>query len=150
MRFLLASVLALVTLAGGAQAAVLSDISGRVAINTGGGFQPVGGVIEVSAGTLVMAAPGGSARIVYGQNCEVRVRPGRVYTVSEDSSCVAGLTRDGGGSLKDGGMVASGDPGAYAGAGAESLFSPSNLVLGLFAGGIVAGAVAAATDPSSP
>lgn len=144
MRFLLTALAAL-TMASSAQAAVLSDIAGRVAINTGGGFQTVGGVVEVSAGTLVMAAPGGRARIVYGQSCEVVVRPGRVYTVSEDSTCAAA------GSLKDGPIPASAGDAGYSSVGG---ITSTDVILGVFAGGLVAGAVAAAADgnsgPASP
>lgn len=152
MRFLIMTVAALFVTAGGAQAAVLSDISGRVAINTGGGFQTVGGVVEVAPGTLVMAAPGARAKIVYGQSCEVHVRPGRVYTVAEDHTCAAGRYDTGGGSLKDGGAVAGGDAGGFAAGGAAAgVFTPTTVVLGIFAGGIVAGAIASAADgPSSP
>ena len=104
-----------------------------------------------------MAAPGAGAVLTYGQNCRVVVRPGRVYTVVEDDACrrdrMAAIEQHkiGNLSVKDsppdeedrrrGGGVF-GDPGA---AGAGSL--TTNIILGTFVAGIVAGAVVAAASP---
>jgi hypothetical protein len=70
-------------------AASLEAVSGEVSINRGEGFQRVTGPTEVGAGALLMASPGGSAKLVYADGCPVRVIPGTVVRVAAKSPCKA-------------------------------------------------------------
>ncbi len=77
-------------------AATLASIQGTVRVNGGSGFKQVAGATEVAPGTAVVAAPGGSAVIIYSNNCRVMVVPGAAVVVSQvPPSCdQAGLVQD--------------------------------------------------------
>ncbi len=70
-----------------ASAATLDAIQGQVLINHGEGFQPAAAPTEAREGDLVMANPGGSAKLVYPGGCVTEVKPGRVVTVTDGSHC---------------------------------------------------------------
>jgi hypothetical protein len=72
-----------------ALAASLEEIRGEVTINRGEGFQRVSGPTEARAGDLLVANPGGSAKLVYSDGCPVRVVPGTVVRVGAKSPCKA-------------------------------------------------------------
>ena len=70
-------------------AATVEVIQGQVSINRGEGFKPAAGSIEARIGDLVMASPGGKARIVYLGGCAVDVGPGAVVAVQQGACTVA-------------------------------------------------------------
>jgi hypothetical protein len=79
-----------VSFASSAQAASLTSIQGGVRINSGSGFHEVGRDAQVTPGTSVMVAPGGSADILYSDGCRIPVRPGAVQVVAPVSPCALG------------------------------------------------------------
>src|SRR4029079_4157874 len=70
-----------------ASAATLDAVEGKVLINHGKGFQPAATGTEARAGDLVMANPGGSAKLVYPGGCVTAIQAGRVITVNDGSKC---------------------------------------------------------------
>lgn len=70
-----------------ASAATLNAVQGQVLINRGDGFQRVASGTEVREGDLVMANPGGSAKLIYPGGCVTEVKPGGVVTVNDGSKC---------------------------------------------------------------
>jgi hypothetical protein len=83
-----------------AEAAMLTNIQGAVSVDQGNGFKPVNAATELAAGTRIRAG-GGSADLVYGNGCSVRVASGEVVAVQyTPPTCYTG------GGLKDGGPVA--------------------------------------------
>jgi hypothetical protein len=58
-------------------------------VNRGDGYKALTGKTTVHAGHLVMAAPNGSAKVVYDDGCVVEVKPGAVVAVYETSPCQA-------------------------------------------------------------
>ena len=90
MRLLFLSTLTVGLCVGSsAFAASLEAVQGEVSINRGEGFQRVTGPTEARAGDLLMASPGGSAKLVYADGCPVRVIPGSVVRVGAQSPCKA-------------------------------------------------------------
>ncbi len=89
-----------IALALPASAASVESIQGKVSINRGTGFQQIGSVTQANPGDLVMAAPNGSAEIVYRfaaagslkdtDECRVKVEPGAVVTVTDETACRRG------------------------------------------------------------
>jgi hypothetical protein len=69
--------------------ATIDSVKGDVLINQGSGFRTVSGTAQAKVGDKVMASPGGSARVVYGDGCPVPVNPGRVVTIAAESPCTA-------------------------------------------------------------
>jgi hypothetical protein len=67
--------------------------SGTGSINSGRGFRPVNATMGVAAGDSVIVAPGGSAEIVYFDDCRIRVSPGQVVVVTPTSPCARGQAR---------------------------------------------------------
>jgi hypothetical protein len=116
--------------AASAQAAQLTNVQGNVQVNNGGGFKPVAGFAEVSPGDRIKVV-NGSADIIYGNGCTVKIRQGQVVAVLWNApGC--------GGGLKDG-------PAAEAG------LSTETAVIGGVAIAAGAGlAVALSNDPASP
>jgi hypothetical protein len=70
-----------------ASAATLNAVQGQVLINHGDGFQRVPSGAEAREGDLVMANPGGSAKLIYPGGCVVEVKPDTVVTVNDGSKC---------------------------------------------------------------
>lgn len=70
-----------------AHAATLQGLQGVVLVDRGGGFSVVRGPTSLSVGDAVIANPGGSARIVYPDGCQVSVRPGDVVATMKKSPC---------------------------------------------------------------
>jgi hypothetical protein len=70
-----------------ASAATLNAVQGQVLINHGDGFQRVTSGAEAREGDLVMANPGGSAKLLYPGGCVTEVKPGSVVTVNDGSKC---------------------------------------------------------------
>ena len=67
----------------------LEEVRGEVSINRGDGFQRITGRTNPRAGDLLLASPGGSAKLVYSDGCPVRVTPGTVIRVAAKSPCKA-------------------------------------------------------------
>lgn len=89
---------ALALVATSASAAKLEAIKGQVLVNHGTGYQPAAGGLELKAGDMVIASPGGSARITDGIGPAVLVQPGQVIAVSAsapDASTSAKIGDDG-------------------------------------------------------
>lgn len=103
-----------------ASAATVEAIQGKVSINRGTGFQQIGAVTQANPGDLVMASPDGSAEIVYRfaaagslkdtEECRVKVTPGAVVSVTDETACRRGAGINGGplllGALAVGGGIA--------------------------------------------
>lgn len=119
-----------------AHAATVAPLEGTVLINTGDGFAPINGPVDVPPGALVTVEPGGHAEITYEQGCSFEVLPGSVAQVTEGSPCRGGERMT--------------DSGA---SGAGSSLNPIVIVGGVVAvGGIAALALSGGGDdgPSSP
>ena len=106
-------------------AADLKSISGRVTVNTGGGFTTATGPTGLRPGDRVMVGQNSSARVEYDDHCIVKVLPGAVYTVKRQSPC-----RDGAGRLLHAGhtkeMIVGGLVAAGIGAGVYALTRKSD------------------------
>jgi hypothetical protein len=70
-----------------ASAATLNAVEGQVLINHGNGFQRVASGAEAREGDLLVANPGGSAKLIYPGGCVTEVKPGTVVTVDDGSKC---------------------------------------------------------------
>jgi hypothetical protein len=70
-----------------ASAATLNAVQGQVLVNHGSGFQRAASGMDAREGDLVMANPGGSAKLIYPGGCVVEVKPGTVVTVNGGSKC---------------------------------------------------------------
>ena len=69
--------------------ATVDSVKGKVVINRGDGFQQVTTGAQANAGDQLMAGPGGSAKLVYSDRCQVSVVPGRVVSVGKQPPCTA-------------------------------------------------------------
>jgi hypothetical protein len=70
-----------------AQAATLTPEKGQVLVNKGNGYQLATRPLEVAPGHVVVANPGGAARVTFPDGCDVKVLPGSVFTVAPQSPC---------------------------------------------------------------
>jgi|ERR1700730_9633809 hypothetical protein len=82
--------------------------SGSAFLNWGRGFRPVRVDTELASGDLVMVAPGGSAEIVYFDDCRIPVKPGQVAVVARISPCSHGKVASGHAADRSHGQVAPG------------------------------------------
>ena len=89
MRSLVLGLVAGVCLVSPALAATVQPVQGQVSINRGEGFQPLAGKTQARPGDLVMASPGGEAKILYADGCMVNVKPVKVVSVGAKSPCKA-------------------------------------------------------------
>ena len=83
----LALVLLTVFLCPAVFAATVASVQGKVSISRGSGYEPVSGPTQVNVGDTVMASPGGSARVVYNDQCSVAVKPGRIVAIAPEPPC---------------------------------------------------------------
>ena len=60
---------------------------GTNSINHGEGFQRVAAATEAREGDLIIAKPGGSAKLIYPGGCVTEVEPGTVVGVNDGSKC---------------------------------------------------------------
>jgi hypothetical protein len=74
-------------------AATIDAIEGQVLINHGEGFQRVVAATEAREGDLVMANPGGSAKLIYPGGCAIEIQPGSVITVGDGSQPTGNVDR---------------------------------------------------------
>jgi hypothetical protein len=79
-----------------AQAARLVPDTGEILLNSGSGYQPSAGVMELKPGDAVIVKPDAKASLIYGDGCAVAVVPGMVAWVEPTSPCQekSGRTRD--------------------------------------------------------
>lgn len=89
MRFVIAFAL-LVSVTSYASAATVTGLQGQVLVNTGNGFRPVQGAIQVGTGARVIVNQGGQASIQYDDGCSVPLNPGQLYTIAAASPCATG------------------------------------------------------------
>ncbi len=76
-----------VTLSLPASAATLASVQGQVLINHGNGFQRAETGVETHEGDLIVASPGGSAKLIYPGGCVTEVKPDTVVTVNDGTKC---------------------------------------------------------------
>lgn len=74
-----------------AVAATVQSLAGRVLIDRGNGYTPVGTSTSAKTGDLVMAKPGGRGEIIYDDGCRQVVEVGAVIMVGAASPCQSGL-----------------------------------------------------------
>jgi hypothetical protein len=120
--------------AGGVAAATLTPTTGEVMLNTGAGYKPVAGAVEVKAGDSILVNPGGGAQLAYGDCATYEISPGDVVYVAEQETipCVAG----GGGGMGVGALGANG-----------LLVGGLAVAVGV---GVVAGVSSGSDSPASP
>ena len=70
-------------------AATVDSVKGKVLISHGDGFQQVTSGTQAKAGDRLKAGPGGSAKLVYSDRCQISVVPGRVVSVGKQPPCTA-------------------------------------------------------------
>jgi hypothetical protein len=70
-----------------ASGATLNAVKGQVLVSQGDGFHRVVSATNVREGDLVMANPGGSAKLVYPGGCVVEIKPETVVAVNDGSKC---------------------------------------------------------------
>jgi hypothetical protein len=71
-------------------AATVIPTQGPLQVNSGSGFHPVSGPVQLQPGGSVMAGPGGSGEILYSDGCRIPVRPGALSIVAPVSPCAQG------------------------------------------------------------
>ncbi len=110
MRNLIVAFLVIFPSIAYAAGASLQSISGEILVNKGEGYSMAQAPIPLGAGDSIIANPGGSAKVVYGDGCEVKVQPGDVVTVASETPCKAGalLPSGTGAVLIAGGLAAGG------------------------------------------
>lgn len=74
-------------IAGAASAVRLSNIQGRVLVDKGQGPAPVGDGVGLAPGDRVVVAQGSSADLFYGPDCQIVLKAGAGFTVTETSPC---------------------------------------------------------------
>jgi hypothetical protein len=82
-----AAVIVAVAFASPAWPATLNVTGGEVFVDQGSGYRPVEAQTAVNAGDTVMAKFGGSAEVVYDDECRQTVDVGTVVVVAEKSPC---------------------------------------------------------------
>lgn len=89
MRHIRASALAILSIfvCSAVGAATVQPLKGDVLVNRGNGYERVLGSSQAGVGDSVMARPGGSARVVYNDECSVTVRPGHVVAIAPVAPC---------------------------------------------------------------
>lgn len=85
--FFTTCVLALVSSTGMAWSASLVSVDGPVSVNNGQGFKPITEAVVLRPGDVVMASPGGSAKLSYDDGCVVGINAGSVVPVRATSPC---------------------------------------------------------------
>ena len=118
-------------------AAQLSDIKGKVLVDTGKGFSPVGEpAVDLALGNRVLVAKGGSATLTLGPNCSIPLQSPSMTTV-EEAACVVG-TQNG---------EQNGGGGGGGGGGGLAMALTAGATIGT---GLGATAASIANSPSSP
>jgi len=76
----------LVAAVGSAQAALLTNVSGDVFVNRGQGFVAIAAPTTLEEGDRVRTSAGGSAQVVYNENCAVSLSAGQAFVVRNPSA----------------------------------------------------------------
>ena len=123
-------------------AATVTPERGEVLLNRGEGYRLVKEATEVVAGNQLIANPHGKGQVVFADGCVLKVEPGVVVTIPDQSPCTRqGQQVETGGSLKDDPIPEQRDDRRY-------------LLKGLIIGGVVGGAILLfdkdKDNPSSP
>jgi hypothetical protein len=134
-----------------AEGARISGVSGSVMISQNGRFVPASNGAVLRAGDRVVASSG-SARVVYGDGCNVAVSARSMATVAAASPCVGGSSGVVKISTQDNDR--DGTAGYGSGSGGSAVGGNSDLYLWLGFGVLTIGATAVAldddSDPNSP
>ena len=85
-KVLVLSFAASMALASAAQAAVVAPTKGTTFVNTGDGYQPISGPVDVATGDMVTVSPEGNAQVDYGDGCIVPVEPGTVVQIADQGA----------------------------------------------------------------
>jgi hypothetical protein len=70
-----------------ADAAKVVPLSGEILVNSGAGYHPIGGAVELKPGDAAIAEPNAQASLVYEDGCAIDVRSGVVVWVEQTSPC---------------------------------------------------------------
>lgn len=137
MRLIQSAAILIALSVGSAHAATLTPVQGEVLLNTGAGYKPVSGAVEVKAGDAVLVNPKGLAQLSYGDCASYEIKPGDVVYVAEKEA-----------------ITCVGAAGAGAGALGLGALGGSGLIVGGLAVavgvGVVAGVSSGSDSPSSP
>jgi hypothetical protein len=76
-----------------AQTITVQPLTGVLSLNQGQGFHRVAGPVEANVGDSFMVGPGGSAKLIYPDGCQVTIQPGSVVNVTALSPCASGAQR---------------------------------------------------------
>jgi hypothetical protein len=77
-------------LASSAEAALLSEVDGKVLVNKGRGFKKVAKPTKLKPGDRVFVRGEGTARVTYGLNCEEVIGANQGFVVPRGGSCQQG------------------------------------------------------------
>ena len=136
--FLAAPLISIFFVSSPAVAATVTPVHGTLLVNAGSGYKRLIVPMEVAAGNQVMANPGGRGEIAFSDGCVLKVEPGQVVTIPNESPCVRqGQHNETGGSLKDGPMPEQRDDRRF-------------LIHGLLIGGAVGCAILCFNDKDKP
>jgi hypothetical protein len=91
-RSLLATAV-LVASAAAAGAATVTTVKGAVSVNSGSGFQPIAGAVDVRPGDRVLVGEGGRAQMRFSLTCAAALGAG-VHVVPSVPRCEAGAAVD--------------------------------------------------------
>lgn len=155
MRFAALGAAGLMLLGAGAAfaQATVTPLGGIVLVNHGSGFVNLA-KRTVQRGDRLMARPGGRADLTYSNGCVNRVAPGAVVVVGTPASCLAESRAAAAGTT--GAAKATGVAGASADAASAGVavvagglgIGGTILVVGVLAGGLVAGVMATSSGTS--
>jgi hypothetical protein len=126
-----------------AEGARISGVSGSVMVSQNGRFVPASNGAVLRAGDRVVASSG-SARLVYGDGCNVAVSARSMATVAAASPCVGGSS----GVVKISTQSDDQEGGAYGYGGNSDLYLW--LGFGVLTAGVTAAALDDDSDPNSP
>jgi hypothetical protein len=87
-RSLLATAV-LVASAAAAAAATVTPVDGAISVNSGSGFQPIAGAVEVVPGDRILVGEGSRAQIRFSLTCAASIPVG-VYVVPSTPVCEPG------------------------------------------------------------
>lgn len=74
-----------------AATASLQIDGGEVLLSRGAGYRPVATSHRLDVGDIVLARPGSAANVSFDDGCIVRLKPGAIFTVRENSPCRSGV-----------------------------------------------------------
>ena len=78
-----------------AHAATVYPITGKIMINQGNGYKEITRMTELKQGDIVMAKPGGTAKLNYSDGCSIQVKTGAIVNVGAQSPCASQASQQG-------------------------------------------------------